>query len=46
MRVTFVGIRELNSITFPPNAGATVTLMAYGGKWNVVAIGFGTYGLA
>jgi hypothetical protein len=40
------GTSTVASITFPAYAGASVTLMAYQGKWIVVSIGFGTYVLA
>jgi hypothetical protein len=40
------GTAAVASITFPASAGASVTLMAYQGKWIVVSIGFGTYVLA
>ena len=41
------GTTSVNSITFPAQAGAGVTLMAYQGKWIVTSTnGFGTYSLA
>lgn len=40
------GTSSVNSITFPALAGASVTLMAYQGKWNVISQGSGTYTLA
>lgn len=40
------GTASVNAIAFPNVAGATVTLMAYGGKWNVISTGLGTYSLS